>query len=525
MVMLASAATASARAGPARPAPLIGYCSSLRASSSALIAEISASTASASALQRRPCYRVVLARSAPLAFSAWQHTPACFELHASPALGSDEDKCGSAPRVIRLVIAIAVARRRDSAAGGMGTMPHDKVKAAARKRMAMTGEARTEARRKVIAEEQARASLLLLPEPALVREGPLGWAEPSVNFLLESTRPIAATGRANVNEWYSRFPDHDRGFGTRLTSRKGTDHEVALDELLLHERLAQNARVSYEEDRQGPDFRLYRDEKYLGAIEVMSLYMERGWSDEQARHSRIADQLNSRLSLDRWFISFEVAQLDREPSARGLASWVSGIIDQLPDPGMSDTRTHHETYTANRVRLRFMFSPCKPDPTGTRGRIVGPGPVIGGFVKSAERLRIALQKKAGGRYELRDSPFAVCVGVHDPFCSLDQIEAALYGNVQYEVATMARSRAENGFFGRGPECPEGKNTRISCVFAMSNWHPWQPEKARVIRLDNPFAAQPFPEGLLAVDAQVTRVDHGNGRISFEWLPSRPADTW
>ena len=48
MVMLASAATASARAGPASTAALTGYRSSLRASSSALIAEISASTASTS---------------------------------------------------------------------------------------------------------------------------------------------------------------------------------------------------------------------------------------------------------------------------------------------------------------------------------------------------------------------------------------------------------------------------------------------------------------------------------------------
>ena len=46
--MLASAATASARAGPASTAALTGYRSSLRASSSALIAEISASTASIS---------------------------------------------------------------------------------------------------------------------------------------------------------------------------------------------------------------------------------------------------------------------------------------------------------------------------------------------------------------------------------------------------------------------------------------------------------------------------------------------
>ena len=49
IVMPATAATASARAGPARTAAAIGYRSSLRASSSALIAEISASTASTSA--------------------------------------------------------------------------------------------------------------------------------------------------------------------------------------------------------------------------------------------------------------------------------------------------------------------------------------------------------------------------------------------------------------------------------------------------------------------------------------------
>jgi hypothetical protein len=140
-------------------------------------------------------------------------------------------------------------------------------------------------------------------------------------------------------------------------------------------------------------------------------------------------------------------------------------------------------------------------------------------------MRVALQKKAGSRYELRASPFAICVSIHDPFCSLDQIEDALYGNVQYEVSTMAQSRAQNGFFGRRPGGSEGKNTRISCVFVMSSWHPWEPEKARLIRLDNPFAVQPFPKEILVADAQVARVDRGNGRISFEWLPARPVDTW
>src|SRR5580704_17768086 len=61
--MLASAATASARAGPHRTAASTGYRSSLRASSSALIAEISASSCSISSPLRR-YWRTTPARDA-----------------------------------------------------------------------------------------------------------------------------------------------------------------------------------------------------------------------------------------------------------------------------------------------------------------------------------------------------------------------------------------------------------------------------------------------------------------------------
>jgi hypothetical protein len=49
----------------------------------------------------------------------------------------------------------AVARRRDRAIGIEGTIPHDKIRAAARKRMAKTGEPYTAARRAVVSEQQA----------------------------------------------------------------------------------------------------------------------------------------------------------------------------------------------------------------------------------------------------------------------------------------------------------------------------------------------------------------------------------
>src|SRR5216684_4742447 len=125
MVMLASAATASARAGPDRTAAPTGYRSSLRASSSVLIAEISASNCSISSPLRR--YRrttpardagTYLSRPRAAVFGAKKAYGPCGSprSHRQPALPhrrvcsvSDPDSTCSAPpsRAAR-------ARRRDS---------------------------------------------------------------------------------------------------------------------------------------------------------------------------------------------------------------------------------------------------------------------------------------------------------------------------------------------------------------------------------------------------------------------------
>src|SRR5216684_312232 len=125
MVMLASAATASARAGPDRTAAPTGYFSSLRASSSALIAEISASSCSISSPLRRyrrttPASDAGTYRSRPRAavFGAKKAYGPCGSppAHRQPALPhrrvcsvSEPDSTCSAPpsRAAR-------ARRRDS---------------------------------------------------------------------------------------------------------------------------------------------------------------------------------------------------------------------------------------------------------------------------------------------------------------------------------------------------------------------------------------------------------------------------
>src|SRR5208283_3600900 len=124
-VMLASAATASARAGPHRTAASTGYRSSLRASSSALIAEISASSCSISSPLRR--YRrttpardagTYLSRPRAAVFGAKKAYGPCGSppAHRQPALPhrrvcsvSEPDSTCSAPPS-----RAATARRRDS---------------------------------------------------------------------------------------------------------------------------------------------------------------------------------------------------------------------------------------------------------------------------------------------------------------------------------------------------------------------------------------------------------------------------
>jgi hypothetical protein len=84
-------------------------------------------------------------------------TPARSELLQPGAAGSDEDKSGTA--LAWVLLPSIVITHRGGQAPGQGrrtedTMPHDKIRAAARKRTAETGEPYTAARRAAVTEHQ-----------------------------------------------------------------------------------------------------------------------------------------------------------------------------------------------------------------------------------------------------------------------------------------------------------------------------------------------------------------------------------
>jgi len=363
-------------------------------------------------------------------------------------------------------------------------------------------------------------------EPSVPREGPLRNSEPGVNWYIQSTRPEAVGDRRAVNEWYSHFLDNGTALLSRLRSTDDVNHHQAVDELLVHHLLLRGSiAVAYEESGRSPDFRLYVGGDYIGGVEVASLFMRNDWSKEESRNGKLADQLNARLPVGEWFVNFEIIRWNRSPSVRKLVSWVAKTVGELPpwDPSSGSTGLPSALYTNGAVEISFYFLPRRAGgPVGPDYRIVGISGVLGGWVNSKDRLGTVLTAKAGSRYDLRGRPFAVFVSIHDTFCDEDDLVGALYGSEQVVVATGASIRARDGIFGNSRAFPEGRNRRLSCVFAvMPGWSSRSADGLAVLRLDNPFADSPFPEGILPPARRFTEVSRDERGISFGWTACSP----
>lgn len=360
----------------------------------------------------------------------------------------------------------------------------------------------------------------LFPEPSRPRTKPLGNAEPAVHWLTEGTWPEALASRAAINDWYASFPDRDGNFAARLRSEVDADHYQSIDELFLYSRLTTNGlEARYEEEGRGPDFRLYRDGSLVGAIEVASLFQRQDWTDEERRSAVIADAINDRLhpSLG-YFLMFDIAKLDRTPSIRRLCRFLEDHLRGLPAPGVGGqaagegvgfARAPQTRFEEEGVELHFTFvqvAPDAPSRSNPDARIVAGGPIIGGMVNSAERLRRVIRAKAGGRYDIGDAPFVVAVGIHDTFCGLDDIEQALYGGevVELDVGTQEAqlTRGNDGLFGRDRERPEGRHRRVSAVVTITRLNPWDESATGTVTAHNPYPLHTWPDEVLPTNERI-----------------------
>jgi hypothetical protein len=156
------------------------------------------------------------------------------------------------------------------------------------------------------------------------------------------------------------------------------------------------------------------------------------------------------------------------------------------------------------------------------GPLVALGPAVAQFVQPARRAQRAISDKGGGRYDMREKAFAVIAVIRDHACDLESLITAVYGGA---AGTLSPINPEivlppagmNGLFGRAADRPEGKNRRLSCVFALvPGWTPGSGDSPAVYRLDNPFAEHSFPEDILPTDHEV-RVAADEDFLRVRWV--------
>ncbi|WP_127508640.1 hypothetical protein [Actinoplanes solisilvae] len=362
----------------------------------------------------------------------------------------------------------------------------------------------------------------MFDRPATRRDWALTASEPTVTWFTEVTRPAAAEGRRIVNELYQWFPDVSGRLRADLRSTDNRRLLSALDELYVHEQLRQRYHLAYEEGvKTRPDFRLYSGPEYVGTVEVLTLFERDDWGKEARRNAWLEDEINRLVPLTTHSLSFDVHRWDSTPNVKHLTRWLRSILEALrQDPDHLDhdaTGTPERVYVGRSTDIAFQFYPLRRDrrPADGGASVIG-GPVTGGFIDAAIRLRDRLDVKAG-KYELDDKPFALVVGIRDSWCSVEEVHEALVGTPAVVIATGQATRRGDGFFGVGRKHPSGKRTQVSSVFSLHEWFPGGPYQPRTTRFDNPFAAHGFPLDALAFQGHWGVRHRNDKRVLADWL--------
>jgi hypothetical protein len=360
-------------------------------------------------------------------------------------------------------------------------------------------------------------------EPSVAYEGPYAGKK---SWLKNSGTPEAVEARRTINEWYATFPDRSGMVKSRLLGKDELGCLQAIDELYIHH-LLPGPEVTYEEDESSPDFRIYRSTEYVTGIEVITHFPESDIAAQILRNSLLVEELNRRVQSDRWYAIVDILEWKSQPSYADVARWLKAEVERLPQPSVSTPEEQRATsvYSSSALSMKFTFIPRGRQFSSPSG-IIGFGPGLSWFSATVLRLRRSIGAKGGNRYDYRERPFAILVNVRDPSCGEQDVIDALYGDDAVGFTLDAPESAEpirrlNGLFSISSGAPEGRNTRISCVFVLKpGWVPGLSSRPQVDRYDNPFAQLPFPDDVLQADRQF-RAERNPSGLTMAWT-TRPA---
>lgn len=352
------------------------------------------------------------------------------------------------------------------------------------------------------------------------------WAN-EAEWLQGSEQPEAQTARENLNSWFADYPAEDAAeMKARLLKTNDATHYGAASELFvfaLYRRAGFRVTVhpSVPGTERRPDFLV--EDGATGYVEVLTLLDDA----ENETERKLLDDL--RHHLDQMPAGpFLICISPNEPLKntpplarirRSVEEWLGSLDpESVPRPYHPETAPSLD-FVEDGFDLTFHALPGAnlKDGTGVVGALMGRAQVLIG----KDRLRSRLAKKSGSAYGELEEPLIIAAVSRGILVQPETFMEALYGTsaVDFlssesgEVTTRERRKGD-GFFGHGPSGP--KNKRVSAVLQVRRFQSFEPERAECALLHNPFAAYPWPPGLVGI--REFAVTERNARLlTMDWM--------
>lgn len=153
----------------------------------------------------------------------------------------------------------------------------------------------------------------------------------------------------------------------------------------MYDVLARRYEVRYEDGAgRQPDFAVYRGDRYVGRVEVVTLLQRNEWDADGRRHAQLVEQINQRLRLTTHSVTFDIQRWTNQPSMKHLIAWLQSTIAALPaqmSASNGDAGGPVHTYTGRSAEITFEFLPLPPGRPVTDDDVV----VVGGWFLRARR--------------------------------------------------------------------------------------------------------------------------------------------
>lgn len=359
---------------------------------------------------------------------------------------------------------------------------------------------------------------------------PAGYAEPSFDHLNRRAGQGWNNVRDLLEEWFSEFPTDGRpDLQGRFRRGRESGFRSAFYELYCHEILRRSGwTVSTHPALAGtsrkPDFAASRGGTDL-IVEVTTTSVSSKAASAQKRDDRLIDGVNDRMAIGNFMLSLEIdhrggADVATSALSRYLQRWLDTLdADALiakyeEDP---DAEPESTNWSQGGWSLDFTAWPLQREHRGPGGRIIGSGPIDGGWIDDAGPLGRRFRDK-GSAYGDLCRPFVVTVDAVSDFTADSDIVSALYG-----------SNAVRYYVNPGPNDPEPQQirlldgvwrglqgwqqARVSAVMTTATLKPWTVGMQTPTLWHHP--SPDYPVGDVAPLLKQARLYRPDGQIHWE----------